>query len=43
MIAATHRNLFVSLALVLAAPLAASQALAKPGESQARPGQARHR
>ncbi len=40
MIAATHRNLFVSLALVLAAPLAASPALAKPGDD-VRPGQAK--
>jgi len=39
-IAATHRNLFVSLALVLAAPLAASQALAKSGDDL-RPGQAK--
>ncbi|HUE64787.1 MAG TPA: type II and III secretion system protein family protein [Rhizomicrobium sp.] len=40
MIAATHRNLYVSLALVLAAPLAASPAFAKPGDD-VRPGPAR--
>ncbi len=33
-IAATHRNLFVTLALVLAAPLAVPHALAKPADGK---------